>query len=113
MRVSKYFLALSAMLYFAERRILNLAIKSVMIPLFLVVVGGASLKVVAPMMDKLATVNTQSRLLDFLDQENQQSKFHLASFKGQKINTALTIKHQRNISNRLITELQNQKKCLG
>jgi hypothetical protein len=103
------FLALSAMLYFGGRKGLNLAIKIVMIPLFLVVVGGASLKIVAPMMDKLATANTQSRLLDFLAQENQQNKVHLALFKGQRTNTALTIKHQRNISNQLISELQNQK----
>ena len=103
------FLALSAMLYFADRKFLNLCIKVVMIPLFLVVVGGASLKIVSPMMDRLATANTKNKLLEFLDQESQQSKVHLALFKGQKTNTALAIKHQRNISNQLITELQNQK----
>ena len=32
-----------------------------MIPLFLVVVGGASLKVVNPMMEKLASADAQNR----------------------------------------------------
>jgi hypothetical protein len=41
------FLAIAAMLYVADRKILNLCIKIVMIPLFLVVVAGASLKVVS------------------------------------------------------------------
>ena len=56
------FLAIAAMLSFKKRPVLNGVIKAVMIPLFLVVVAGASLKVVSPMFDKLAEVEKQNKL---------------------------------------------------
>lgn len=107
------FLAIAAMLRLVGKKKLNLCIKIMMIPLFLVVVCGASLKIVAPMMNELAQANAQSKLLDFLDAKNQRSIAHLALFEGQKTNTALTIKHQRQVSEQLIAELEKNKQCLG
>ena len=103
------FLAISAMLHFVKRPRLNMAVKLAMIPLFLVVVGGASLKVAAPLFDKLADAENRSRLVEFLAQENRQSQKSLALVSGQKVNTALAVRHQREISRDLKSELRKKK----
>ena len=102
------FLAISALLSFANKPMLNFGIKMVMVPLFLVIVGGASLKIVSPLMQQLAASKKQQKLVDFLEEQNQQTKVHLALLEGQKTNTAITLKHQRVISKKLINELKNQ-----
>ncbi len=99
------FLTLSAMLHFVKRPKLNTAVKLAMIPLFLVVVGGASLKVAAPLFDKLADAENRSRLVEFLAQENRQSRKSLALVAGQKVNTALAVKHQREVARDLKSAL--------
>jgi len=103
------FLALSAVLSFRKRPLLNGMIKVVMVPLFIVVVAGASLKVVSPLMEKLAEVDSQNKLSSFLMKENEQNKKNLELIEGQKTNLALALKHQRNLENRLITVYENQK----
>jgi hypothetical protein len=102
------FLAISAMLSFNKRPGLNIVIKTVMIPLFLVVVAGASLKVVSPMLDKLAKTENQDKLVNFLMQENKQSKENLDFLKGQRINTAIELKHRREMTLKLRSELESQ-----
>ena len=86
------FLAIAAMLYVADRKVLNICTKLVMIPLFSVVVGGASLKIVSPMMTTLAKVESDQRLVEHLEEQNQQVKAQLAVLEGQKANTALAIR---------------------
>ncbi len=102
------FLAIAAMFYVSDNKVLNVCIKLVMIPLFLVVVGGASLNVASPMMATLAKVESKKQLVEHLDEQNQQIKTHLALLDGQRMNTALAIKHQRQISNQIASELKNQ-----
>jgi hypothetical protein len=79
-----------------------------MIPLFLVVVCGASLKVAAPMISELVIVKAQDRLVEHLEQQSKQAEVHLALLDGQKTNTVLAIKHQRQVSDKLTDELKNQ-----
>ena len=102
------FLAIAAMLYVSNKKFLNFCIKIVMIPLFFVVVGGASLKVASPLLTQLAKVETQNELVDLLKQQNQQANIHLAKLDGQRVNTALAVKHQRQISSRLAMEIKNK-----
>lgn len=89
------FLTISAMLRIKNNKILNGCIRVVMIPLFLVVVTGASLKVVAPLVDELALINSKNRLINILEKENLQSIKNLDRLNGQRINTALEIRRQR------------------
>ncbi len=102
------FLAICAMLHFTRRRFLNISVKAVMVPLFLVVVGGASLKVVSPLLNKLARTEKQSQLLDFLLLENRQNTKNLALLQGQRVNTAVSIQHQRKISSKIRDELKKE-----
>ena len=95
------FLAIASMLYFKNRNLLNGMIKLVMIPLFLVVVGGASLKIVAPMVNQLAQTENKNKLVALLQTENQQSVENLERLKGQKINTAVEIRRQRQSTSEL------------
>ena len=56
------FLAISAMFYFEKRNLLNVIIRLVMIPLFLVAVGGASLNIDSLVIDRLAQAESKSKL---------------------------------------------------
>ncbi|MCG8336728.1 MAG: hypothetical protein MJE63_19655, partial [Proteobacteria bacterium] len=102
------FLAIAAVMHLDKHKKLNFCIKIAMIPLFLVVVGGASLKVASPIMTELAKAKAQEKLVIQLDKINEQSEVHLALLQGQKTNTALAIKHQRQVSNQLISELKDK-----
>jgi hypothetical protein len=95
------FLAIASMLYFKNRKLLNTMIKLVMIPLFLVVVGGASLKVVSPMVNELAQTENKNKLVALLQTENKQSIENLERLKGQKVNTAVEIRRQRQSTSEL------------
>ena len=103
------FLAISAMLYFKDRKLLNVIIKLVMIPLFLVVVGGASLKVVSPMIKELAQTESKTKLVALLQTENQQSLDNLERLKGQRVNTAIEIQRQRQSTSELKEVLKENK----
>ncbi len=105
------FLAISAMLYFEKRSLLNFTIRLVMIPLFLVVVGGASLKIVSPMIDKLAQAENKSKLQEVLQNENKQSLQNLERLKGQKVNTAIEIRRQRQSMAELKASLKSSSTC--
>lgn len=102
------FLAMCAVLSFKKKPVLNWAIKFSMVPLFIAVVAGASLKVVSPMVKKLSEIDSNNKLSDFLVQENQQNKKNLVLLEGQKTNTALALKHQRKIANQLIEVFDKQ-----
>jgi hypothetical protein len=89
------FLAIAAMLNVQNKKMLNFIIKLIMIPLFLVMVCGATLKIISPMVKELAIQENKIKLIALLNVENQQSINNLEYLKGQKINTAVEIKRQR------------------
>lgn len=89
------FLAIAAMLYVKNKKILNVIIKLVMIPLFLVMVCGASLKAISPLVNDLAIQENKSKLIALLQKEHQQSTTNLKYLKGQKINIAVEVRRQR------------------
>ena len=89
------FLAIAAMLNVKNKKLLNLIIKLVMIPLFLVMLCGASLKVISPLVKELAIHKNKEKLIGLLQVENQQSTANLKYLKGQKINTAIEVRRQR------------------
>ena len=89
------FLAIAAMLNLKNKKLLNLIIKLVMVPLFLVMVCGASLKIISPLVKELAIQENKMKLIALLNVENQQSINNLEYLKGQKINTAVEVKRQR------------------
>jgi len=101
------FLATAAILHFKSKKLLNTVIKIVMIPLFLVVVGGASLKVVTPMVNKLAQFESKNKLVNILVMENQQSMENIERLRGQRVNTAIEIKRQRETTNQLKETLKD------
>jgi hypothetical protein len=104
------FLTVFAVLYFKKAPLLNLSMKLIMIMLFLVMIGGASLKIVAPLLDELSLSNNNDRMVSFLLSENQQSKTNLELLKGQRTNTALQAKHQREMSAELLSSLKKETK---
>jgi hypothetical protein len=89
------FLAIAAMLNVKNKKLLNWIIKLVMFPLFLVMVCGASLKIISPLVKELAIQENQLKLIALLNVENQQSIHNLEYLKGQKINTAVEVRRQR------------------
>ncbi len=100
------YLAILAMLCFTKRPWLNTTIKLIMIPLFLVVVGGASLKVVTPLIDKLNKSENRNRFIEVMLSESKRSVKNLDLLKGQKTNTVLELKHRREMSKELVSELK-------
>ena len=104
------FLTVFAVLYFVKRFWLNLIIKSLMICLFFVMIGGASLKIVGPMLDELSTANNSDRLISFLLSQNDQSKTNLNLLSGQRTNTALQTKFHRELVSDTVTELKKDGK---
>ena len=80
------FLAIAAMLNVQNKKMLNFIIKLIMIPLFLVMVCGATLKIISPMVKELAIQENKIKLIALLNVENQQSINNLEYLKGQKIN---------------------------
>jgi hypothetical protein len=89
------YLAIAAMLNIKIKKLVNLIIKLVMIPLFWVMVCGASLKIISPLVKELAIQENKMKLIALLNVENQQSINNIDFLKGQKINTAFEIRKQR------------------
>ena len=104
------FLTVFAVIYFKKRPLLNLSIKIIMVFLFMVMISGASLKIISPLLDQLASVNNNDRLVSFLLDENKQSKTNLNLLKGQRTNTALQAKHQREMTKELVKGLKKESK---
>jgi hypothetical protein len=73
-------------------------------------VGGASLKFVNPMINELYTVNKNEKLVNFLLQENEQSKKSLLYLKGQKTNTAIQTKYHREMTKEIINNISKETK---
>lgn len=92
------FLVVFSVLYFSKRPVLNIAIKSLMVGLFVVMIAGASLKIISPLLTELSTTDRNTRLIDYMLEENNQSKASMALLKGQRTNTALQAKYQRELS---------------
>jgi hypothetical protein len=104
------FLTLFGIIYFKKRYKLNLLIKSIMTILFIVMVGGASLKIVNPMINEIYNVNKNEKLVNFLLQENEQSKKSLLYLKGQKTNTAIQTKYHREMTKEIINNISKETK---
>lgn len=104
------FLTVFAAIYFVRRFWINFAVKGLMILLFLVMISGASLKIVGPMLDELSIANNNDRLISFLLSESAQSKNSLNMLGGQRTNTALQAKFHRELVSTTVKELQKSNK---
>lgn len=104
------FLVVFSVVYFTGRPVLNWVVKFIMICLFFVMIGGASLKIVGPMLDELSTANNSDRLIEFLISQNDQSKTNLNLLSGQRTNTALQTKFHRELVSDTVTELKKDGK---
>jgi len=105
------FLTLFAVLHFKKSPYLNFGLKFIMVFLFIGMIGGASLKIISPLLDELSTSKNNDKLVNFLLAENKTSKANLALLKGQKTNTAIQARYQREISQELKTELKKSGKA--
>lgn len=107
------FLTTFTFLYFKKSPGLNFTIKLIIVILFVVMIGGASLKIISPLLTELKTTENNTKLIDFLIIENQQSKTNLLLLKGQRINTAIQAKHQRGMTKELISSLKKETKNIN
>jgi len=102
------FLVVFSTIYFVKRPVLNIIVKSLMACLFVVMIAGASLKIIGPLLTELSTTNNSDRLVSFLLEENTQSKASILLLSGQRTNTAIQAKYHRELVKTVTAEMQKE-----
>jgi uncharacterized membrane protein YczE len=96
------FLCITAAAWIKGRPGLSWALKFMMCILFVCTVGGASLKIVYPIAERIAENGKNRKLEKILSDSLQQSKQDAKVFRGQRVNQAITARDRRKNTERLI-----------
>ncbi len=102
------FLAIAAAAHFQGRKGLNRVVKTIMVFLFVSVLAGASFNLIVPMLKEYHRIKQHHKLVVFLEAEHKQNQAALEAVKGQKINTALAIKQQKESNRQYKEELKKE-----